>query len=181
MREIEIKAWVRDEKTLLALLREKGVILSKPLQQRDQVFGLPGAVPKKHFPWLRLRTQDDTTYIFTFKRSVTSSLDSIEHETEVSNPEELLAIIKEIGFIPFSDITKIRRKGKVGKIELCFDKINGLGTFIEAEKLCPHDEDAAQVMQELWMVLESFGVSHADEELTAYDILCQQKGLLPST
>ena len=42
MREIEIKVKLRDKEGLLAALVAKGVVLSEPVYQRDQVFGLPG-------------------------------------------------------------------------------------------------------------------------------------------
>ena len=37
MREIEIKVRLRDKKGLLAALAAKGVVLSEPVHQRDQV------------------------------------------------------------------------------------------------------------------------------------------------
>lgn len=59
MREIEIKVRLRDKEGLLAALAAKGVVLSEPVHQRDQVFGLPGEAggDGNTAPWLRVRTE----------------------------------------------------------------------------------------------------------------------------
>jgi adenylate cyclase class IV len=121
MREIEIKARVRDEAGLLATLADKGIVLQPPVKQRDQVFGLPGisGADNQH-NWLRIRTENDTKHIFTLKRSVVGQLDSIEHETVVEDAAEALDIIKELGFVPYSDLTKTRQKDKFGDFRSLF-------------------------------------------------------------
>lgn len=171
MREIEIKARVRDEKSLRAQLISKGVKLSESIKQHDQVFGLPGAIGGSHGNWLRIRTENNKKYIFTLKRSVTGQLDSIEHETEVADVVEMANIINELGYVPYSDITKIRQKAKIGDIEICLDKVEKLGVFVELEKLCEHDADIAKITAELWQFLHSFGINKTDEVLEGYDVM----------
>ncbi len=75
------------------ILGVQGVILSDPVTQRDQVFGIEGANggDGQSRPWLRIRTEtkgDTIKQIFTLKKSVTSQLDSIEHETEIADEKE---------------------------------------------------------------------------------------------
>ena len=59
MREIEIKVRLQDKEGLLVALAGKGVALSEPVHQRDQVFGLPGEAggDGNTVPWLRVRTE----------------------------------------------------------------------------------------------------------------------------
>ena len=179
MREIEIKARVIDKMALLKRLGDKQVILSGPITQRDQVFGLPNSNGggANSVPWLRIRTQtkdDETTQIFTLKKSITNQLDSIEHETEIHDPVELAAIIKHLGFEPYSDLTKTRQKAKLGEIELCVDSIKDLGDFIEAEKLTSDDADYNEVAAELWAILEELGVDRSQRVTDGYDVMMRK-------
>jgi adenylate cyclase class 2 len=89
----------------------------------------------------------------------------------VEDPTELEKIIELIGFEKYSDLTKKRRKAKVGKVELCVDSIVGLGDYIEAEMLVEDDADHNQVENELWRVLNDLGISKKDEELRGYDVI----------
>lgn len=177
MREIEIKAKLLDKQGLLKRLQDAGVRVSDPVIHRDRVFGpsgVDGADGDNSAPWLRLRTEikgDAAKHIFTLKKSVTSQMDSIEHETVVENDDELLRIIGHIGFEPFSDLSKTRQKAAYGDIELCIDTVDGLGDFIEAEKLTAEDADYETVAAELWEVLERFGISRDEHVTEGYDVL----------
>jgi adenylate cyclase class 2 len=98
-------------------------------------------------------------------------MDSIEHETEVSDDVELASIIEHMNFVPYSDLTKTRRKAKIGEIEVCVDHLEGLGDFIELEKLTDEVVDYDVVIAELWTIFESLGVTKADEITDGYDVL----------
>lgn len=171
MREIEIKARVSDEKALRKKLTQMGIRLSDPIKQCDKVFGVPGAIAGAKSNWLRIRTQNDKTYIFNLKRSISGQLDSIEHETEITNAIEMENIIFELGFEPYSDITKTRQTAKLGEVEICLDIVEGLGVFVELEKLCEHNEDPEKIKAELWKIFESFGINRSDEVTEGYDVM----------
>lgn len=181
MREIEIKARTSDKKAFIAALMERGVEVSEPVMQHDRVFGAPGVDGEdgnNTSPWLRLRTETKlgaTKHIFTLKKSVTNQMDSIEHETEVEDEAELEKIIEHMGFVPFSDLTKTRQKAQFGDIELCIDTVEGLGDFVEAEKLTDEDADYEAVVAELWTVLEGCGVSRDEYVTEGYDVLMNKQ------
>lgn len=180
MREIEIKAKVSDNTALLSALQQQQVPLSEAVSQHDRVYGLPGVpgASENSEPWLRIRTEtrgNDTTHYFTLKKSVTNQLDSIEHETVVADADELEQIILSLGFVPYSDLTKQRQKAHVGAIEICVDHIDGLGDFIEAELLTADDADYGAVIGQLWRLLETYGVTRADEVTDGYDVLLNKK------
>ncbi|OGL21520.1 hypothetical protein A2707_05805 [Candidatus Saccharibacteria bacterium RIFCSPHIGHO2_01_FULL_45_15] len=176
MREIEVKARIENCDTVCELLIKAGYSVSDPVTQHDRVFGLPGIAgdDDNHQPWLRLRTEKkdgNVRYIFTLKKSVTNQLDSIEHETDIADPDELLRIFTHIGYEPYSDVTKTRRKSKIGDIELCIDVVDTLGHFIEAEKLTTEDADYTEVEAELWATLNIVGVTAVDQITDGYDVL----------
>ncbi|HSW91279.1 MAG TPA: class IV adenylate cyclase [Candidatus Saccharimonadales bacterium] len=181
MREIEIKARTADKKAFIDALIERGVAVSDPVTQHDRVFGVAGVDGDdgdNAAPWLRIRTetkQGATKHIFTLKKSVTNQMDSIEHETEIADETELEKIIEHIGFVPFSDLTKTRQKAHFGEIELCIDTVDGLGDFVEAEKLTDEDADYDTVANELWKVLEECGVSRDDYVTEGYDVLMNKQ------
>ena len=185
MREIEIKVRLQDKEGMLAVLEAKGVAFSKPVHQRDQVFGLPGEAggDGNTAPWLRVRTEtrgqgeDETKRVlFTFKRSITGQLDSIEHETEVSDSDVIIAIVKELGFVLFSDMTKTRRIGKLNDIEVCIDSVKGLGDFMELERLADEDADPVAITDDLWRIMAELGIDRQQEVTDGYDILMRRQG-----
>lgn len=47
----------------------------------------------------------------------------------------MIAIVKELGFVPFSDVSKTRQAGKLNDVEVCIDSVEGLGDFMELERL----------------------------------------------
>lgn len=176
MREIEVKAKVEDTKHVLAALSQTGVLIGEPVTQHDVVYARPGARdndPEEN--WLRIRTENGTRTIFTLKRSVTGELDSIEHETEVADEDELAKIIEYLGYHLYSDLTKTRQKARIGDVEICLDKVDQLGVFVEAEKMSDNDADANTVQSELWQVLDSLGVSRQSEVTEGYDVLMRKK------
>ena len=181
MREIEIKARIKDKAALLERLQANGVNLGQPLKQHDVVYGQPGAKGgEKDVAWLRIRTENDTKTILTLKKSVTSQLDSIEHETEVVDAQETEKIILALGFELYSDLTKIRQKAFSDNIEYCVDELPGIGVFIELEKITSVDADGAKVVDRLWQMLEDLGISKDDEVLVGYDVLERQQRLSTS-
>lgn len=174
MREIEIKVRVGDGNAARASLEAAGVELSAPKEQHDVVYCMPGDQHKENDPsvnWLRLRTENKTTVYLTLKRSVAGSLDSIEHETVVESETEMQAILKYQGYIVFSDLTKIRRSGHIGDLEVCFDEVPQLGTFIELERLVDEDADGSAIEASLLETLADMGISYEERVTRGYDEL----------
>jgi len=98
MREIEIKARVTDGDAIRAALIRLGATIADPVTQHDVVWGAPGidGGSDNTSPWLRIRSEkkkEDERHILTLKRSVTNQLDSIEHETGIDDPEQMVNII----------------------------------------------------------------------------------------
>jgi len=176
MREIEIKARLDNVASIVAAITKQGGNLSEAVRHHDRVYGVPGTsgASENNDPWLRIRgeTKGDTTkHYFTLKKSITNQLDSIEHETVVSDDKELAKIIEHLNFVPYSDLTKTRRKAMLGNIEVCVDHVDQLGNFIELEKLTAEDVDYTVVVKELWGIMESLGVSKTHEVTDGYDVL----------
>lgn len=173
MREIEIKARVKDKAVLLKKLAGLDLVLGTAKKHHDVVFCKPGQ--QDYEPdsiWLRIRTEDDTTITWTLKQDTGRRMDSIEHEVEVSDGAELEKMLRLMGMELYSDLTKTRQKAKYGDIEICIDELEGAGTFIEVEKLFDdHEIEYQAVADELWRLLRQLGIDREAEVREGYDVL----------
>jgi adenylate cyclase class 2 len=136
MREIEVKAKLKDRKNVEARLKELGGELSLPSRQEDVIYNHKDAnvyeLGKSEGAVVRIRKSNGKC-LLTLKKNVTSELDCIEHETEISDPAEMHNLLSELSFIPIVEVKKERSKCKVGDYEICLDQVDELGEFIEVE------------------------------------------------
>lgn len=173
MREIEVKLKVKDMPALEQALAAQDCVLSAPIHQHDVVYSKDGDTSiwegmQEGYIVVRIR-RDDRGAIFTLKQQRTNEHDNIECETRIEDADAMHRALLLMGFVPGVEVKKIRRKGKLGEYEICLDHAEGLGDFVELEKMAGDDADPAQVAEALYAKLESLGLSRADEELRGYD------------
>lgn len=174
MREIEIKIKVKDLDSLEQDLVKAGCVFSEPIKQDDVVYSAgpdSGARPtlgtEGHLA-IRIRRQGNTAE-FTLKQQKSGEMDNIEHETKVDKPEAIHEILGLLGWKPQIEVKKIRKKGKLGKYEICLDRVEELGDFMEIEKMTDNNDDPETVRKELFDALKPLGFSEKDEETRGYD------------
>jgi adenylate cyclase class 2 len=181
MREIEVKAKVRDKEKLLAVFLEKGIILSESKKEIDTLFSVTpdfyeqyekGVVPAVGLTRVREQTNGEATVTYK-KRKAGIHLDKVEYEVTVSDAQTARTLLTAIGLIPILTMDKIRQKVHVREYEICLDEVAGLGVYIEIEKLLEESDTTKgeDVQKELWEVLLSLGISREDEVKVGYDIL----------
>lgn len=172
-KEIEVKAKVANLDTVAQKLLELGCILSEPLTQNDAIFvdGNYGSFdqfqPYKNL--LRIR-ESNGKFLFTLKQPKSNQLDCIERETEILNPQEMKEALLLMGYHEVVQVHKVRTKTNYGDWEVCLDKVEGLGSFIEVEKIC-EDGDAEKVQNELFTFLQTLGIKPEDRIYEGYDTL----------
>ncbi len=173
MQEVEVKARLREPANVMAALERMGCRLSAPIRQDDAVFMPKGengfATGKRGMNVLRIRKQGGKA-LFTLKQTVLNELDCIEHECEVSDAEEMTRAIELLGFREVVRVGKLRQKTRYEPYEICVDTVDGLGEFIEVEKLV-EEGDSDAIQEELFAFLEKLGVVRADREVHGYDTL----------
>ena len=172
MKEIELKAKVRDVQALEQYLQEAGCVWSAPITQEDKVYLPNGMTYEDSFlgvSVLRVRVQDDSIRM-TLKQSQSNDLDCIEHEVVVDNAEEASALITMMDYYQGVDVKKARRTSTLGSYNLCLDHVDHLGTFIEVEHVC-EDGDAIAIQQEMATLLTTFGIREEDHVCKGYDQL----------
>lgn len=119
---------------------------------------------------IRIRYQNNTATL-TLKKQLSSEMDNLEYESEIKNPKDVHEMLLVLGWKPEVEVKKTRKKAKMGEYELCLDKVENLGDYLEIEKLTDDNVDPVKVVEELYGILEPFGFSRKDEESKGYDTL----------
>lgn len=173
MKEIEIKLRAENTEKVIEQLEGKGCVFDSPIKQEDDIF-IPLTEPTVPVTLgtnvLRIRRQGGKA-LFTLKQG--QELAKIERELEISDPETLEKIIVMLGFRKIARINKVRRKCKTDGVEICIDEVEGLGGFVEVEKITAEDPETVQ--RELLDFIARLGVDVSCRETVGYDILYVQK------
>jgi adenylate cyclase class 2 len=170
-KEIEVKARVADFDEIARRLSELGCVLSEPVTQHDTIFVDAHYGPFEEFQpgknLLRIR-KSKGKFLFTIKQPQSNEQDAIEYESEVLEPEEMKQAILLMGYHEACQVNKTRRKGNHNDWEICLDSVEGLGSFIEVEKIAD-DPDVQAVQAELFEFLTTLGVKPEDRVTQGYD------------
>ncbi len=183
--EIEIKVKIESSEKLTALLSEEGV-LKYTDKQIDEYY-----VPShRNFmeldpveEWLRLRDSNGV-YSFNYKKWIYNSEGKSNHcdeyETKIENIEEMRKILTAVDFKPLVIVDKNRIAWDYQDYEISFDKVEGLGDFIEIEyKGNNGDSDPEVVTNQMMEFLESLDCGKIERNYKGYPYLAlEQKGLI---
>lgn len=175
MREVEVKYRVRDLGALLAALKMRGIELGVPFCQDDQAYAPEGWTygdNRRGVPFARLRTVDGR-HVFTLKRPAENVLSCEEYETAVADREQMHHAVVAMGFRPTVRIVKMRRTGSLGDMALCVDELDGLGAFLEVERMVPDGVPGEAVQTELSRFVTSLGIE-AERISQTYDVLVRR-------
>jgi adenylate cyclase, class 2 len=173
MKEIEVKARLKNKEEVLLKLKTMGCVFSESIRQVDTVYvkiigNVEQYLQNDHF--VRIREKSDGRFIFTVKKPLSKVvLTKAEHETEIKDAKELEQALFLMGYQISNRVIKIRQTAKCGEFEICLDEVEKLGSFIEVEKMSDGDADA--VRNELNQFLASLNIPMEDEVHKGYDIM----------
>jgi len=171
MREIEVKAKLNQPDSVLQAAAKLGISFGEPVRQEDTTYVQHHDYSKPDWNIFRLRsTQGRTLLTMKFKASDRTH-DNHEYETVVSDRQQAENMLLRLGYNRDVAINKNRRIAKYQDYEICLDEVDGLGKFIEIEKLAEDTVDVDAIQTELWKLLEQLGVSKADEVTRSYNVL----------
>jgi adenylate cyclase class 2 len=175
IKEIEVKARVTNFPPLQRKLLTLGCILSKPILQKDQIFFKKGSTMSRFQPGLigiRIRNQDGKI-LFTVKKRTDTAMSAIEKELEISNAFMMKEVLELLDYEEALTINKSRIKTNYKDYTICLDTVEGLGSFIEVEKMSKGNSKTVQ--DELHAFLEELGIT-SDQFITLpYDELLLRK------
>lgn len=169
MKEIEVKIKTESFDKILENLNSKHIEMSDPIRQEDRIFALRDITyPTKVGDYfLRIRNQNGK-YTLNMKQQVGNELDNLEYETDIDSPDQVEGILRVLGLVLVMEVKKTRCKAKYQDMEICLDEVEGLGKFVEIEKLAT-DADSPEVQKGLLKVLESLGLDPAKQIWQGYD------------
>lgn len=175
MREIEVKARVKNVDALHKNAHKLGISFSLPTVQDDTTYECKLPYSDPNWNIFRIRKQDDKI-ILTMKYSASSrSRDNHERESMIENAEEVADMLERVGYTFGVRIRKSRQTAKYNDLEICLDEVDDLGTFIEVEKLTDDKADVDAVQAELWAVLAKLGIDPEDRVHKGYDTLMHEQ------
>jgi adenylate cyclase, class 2 len=155
--EIEIKAYCDNEDDVLSRIQALGGRLVERRTERDAYFNHPGRNFKKTDEALRIRDTGDSA-VLTYKgpKIGNRSKTRIEHEAGIDDAAGLAEILRDLGFVESGRVVKDRRLYTIEGIEICLDRVEGLGLFVELEKKHTNRE---KIETELFALAEKLGLS----------------------
>lgn len=172
MREVEVKYRVHDREALHIALKARGVELSESVYQDDQAYAPEGwnfGDSKLGVSFVRLRTVEGR-HSFTLKQPTINAQSCLEYETEVADRGQMHQAICRMGFHPTVRVAKTRRTAILDTLSLCVDDLDGIGTFLELERMVPDGTAEADVQAELAAFVDDLGID-AVRTAETYDTL----------
>ena len=87
--------------------------------------------------------------------------------------------ILRMGYYPTVRVAKARRTATLKGCSLCVDDLEGVGAFLELERVVPDDMPAEAIQAELAAFVASFGVTAVRTDQT-YDLLVRAAQASPA-
>lgn len=172
MKEIEIKARIRNFNSVINQLKKIGCKISEPITQKDIIFlgdNLGFLDIKGGTNVLRIR-EENGKISFTLKQRQKNELDCIEKEVIIDNLKEMEDILSHLGYHEVIRVNKKRRKCNFKKYNICLDEVDGLGKFIEVEEMSK-EKNAIRVQDELFRFLQTLGIKKEERITKGHDTL----------
>lgn len=174
MREIEVKAKLRNKNEFLEKAATLGIKFGQPYTQNDTTY--ESDLPKDHPDWniFRIRKQNGKTILTMKYKASNRPRDNHEHESVIEDPDAVAAMLQRLRYQHSMQLTKTRQTASYEGLELCLDSVNNLGDFIEVEKLTDENADVDEVRRDLWSLLVKLGNHEEDRVFRGYDTLLQE-------
>ena len=174
MREIEVKAKLKNKKELLLKAQDLGISFGPAITQDDYTYETSLSKDDPNWNIFRIRKQGNQTILTMKYKASSRSRDNHERESVVDNAKEIADMLERVGYSLGVRIKKTRQTTKYKDLELCLDEIDKLGTFIEVEKLAQDDVDVDEIQNDLWQLLIQLGVNPSDRVHKGYDTLMHE-------
>ncbi len=134
--EIEIKAYCDSHQEVREKISEFGGEFLQEVQEKDLYFNHPGRDFRKTDEALRLRRSNGNTVI-TYKGSRVGEKVKAraEYETLMGDFDLAVKIFESLGFVHGGVVSKNRELYKCRGFTVVLDRVEGLGDFVEIEKI----------------------------------------------
>jgi adenylate cyclase class 2 len=158
MFEVEIKTHANVE-PIEAELKRRGAVFEKAVTQADVYYNAPHRDFAVTDEAVRLRRQDDRAFLtYKGRKLDAKSKTRKEVEVEVSDFAKMQDILLSLGFQKTLNVAKERRIYHYKGAEVCLDRVEGLGEFVELEMQADSPEDIARKRDELIALMQELGI-----------------------
>ncbi|MCU0820946.1 MAG: class IV adenylate cyclase [Spirochaetes bacterium] len=156
MLEVEIKAYCDDLNSMASKIISAGGTKIEEREERDTYFSHPARNFKDTDEALRIRIAG-RNMILTYKGPKIGSRSKTRAEVEVNidSAESMRLILEKLDFVPVEEVIKNREIYHFEDIEICLDRVHGVGSFVELEKK-DTDKDMAEAV--LFQLAERLGL-----------------------
>jgi adenylate cyclase, class 2 len=156
MLEIEIKAHCDNHGAVREKILSLGGILQEKLRECDTYFNHPSRNFASTDEAVRIRNEGEKN-ILTYKGPKLGgrSKTRFEVEVEFKDADSMRCILEKLGFAAIGEIVKVRELYILYDVTICLDNVEGLGNFVELEKI---DKDRDKVENELFSIAENLGL-----------------------
>ncbi len=160
MIEVEIKVKIDDKDKVVEQLKKLGFKFIKKKFQEDIYFNGIDRDFKETDEALRIRDEDGNFFV-TYKGKKIDKISKTREEIEVKieDKEKMRQIFKKLGFKEVPPIRKIREIYRKGDMEASIDEVEGLGLFLELEKVISNINDKDEVLEEMMDILKALNIS----------------------
>ena len=174
--EVEVKAWLENERELEQLLHQIGAKYLKTINQSDIYYNHPNKDFKKTDEALRIR-EEEKKYILTYKGPKIDEKTKTREELEVyfNEKKKMQEILEGLGFKAIYEVKKSRKIFNLNEIKIAIDKVEDLGTFIELETEVDSKEEVLNAVNLLLAKLKILGISETKTERRSYLELLLEK------
>jgi adenylate cyclase, class 2 len=160
MRNIELKALLRDREQALGVCRALDASSRGDIYQRDTYFPVPSGR-------LKLRESDPgDDYLVYYRRPDTAEAKGCDYSIEVVNRSLRGILIASLGTLAV--VEKKRTLFLWKNVRIHLDEVSGLGSFIEFEAVLSDAFDDADGHAKVAFLQERFGLASADLLDTSY-------------
>lgn len=155
MLEFEVKARVPDADALRRRLGPPRAVE----RHRDTYFQHPARDFAETDEALRLREQGDRVEV-TYKgpKLDPGSKARLEHTSIVEDATALRRILESVGFHAAAEVRKTREVYRVDGFHVALDAVEGLGAFVEVERVLPEGADLTAARQRALELLSAWGL-----------------------
>ena len=111
-----------------------GAVFIAEVSEKDTYFNHPNRDFAATDEALRIRVADEQSFLTYKGRKIDAKSKTREEiEVVVSDADSANLILLRLGFKPVAEVSKIRKRYKIDKFEICLDDVEGVGTFVEVE------------------------------------------------
>jgi adenylate cyclase class 2 len=183
--EAELKAYANDFAPVIEKLEEVGAELISKRTEKDTYFSHPIRDFAKTDEALRLREMKDLSgepsassiFELTFKgpKIHSGSKSREEYMVKLNEIDEVKEILEQLGCEIVTEVSKIRSMYDYNDYTICLDEVDGLGNFIEIEKILDTDIELDSTVEAMREIIKDLFGFERFERLSYMELLLEKR------